>query len=92
MAQTPDTNQAPADPFGPNDIPASSSDHYNTLYIVANLKRNELRTKLIGIGIAAALVAGVVAWAAMREAPPPPKLSTVTAAPSEPAPGAKAGH
>ena len=92
MVQTPDANQSPADPFGPNDAPASKGDHYDTVYIVANLKRNELRTKLIGVGIAVVLVAGVLLWAATREAPPPPKLSTVTAEPSAPAPAAKTGR
>lgn len=49
-----------ADPFGPEETKKKAESHYNTQYLVTNLKQNELRTKLIWLGVALAVVIGII--------------------------------
>jgi hypothetical protein len=104
MAKVPDLEpDSPQDPFaGVAQQRQSSGDHYNTQYIVANMKRDQTKSRLMVVAGVIAVAGAIMMFLIFRPAAPEPKLhSTGTEAaavddgkgakaePPKPAEGAK---
>ncbi len=60
MARLPSIDDSQPDPFGPDAAPGTSPERYNTRYIIANLKKEERRTRLIVVGVILVMAAVLV--------------------------------
>jgi hypothetical protein len=77
MSQTPEQ-----DPFGGADK-APQREHYNTQYIVSHMKKDEMKTRLIFVLVAVALVGAIAMFVIFKPPaePPRPVSTEATAAP-----------
>ncbi len=62
MARLPNVDESQPDPFGPDAAPGGTPERYNTRYIIANLKKEERRTRLIVVGIIVAVAVAIVVF------------------------------
>ncbi len=78
--------QPPAaeDPFGKEEPSEKKDERYNTRYLVANLKRDDLRGKLIVLGLLLGATIVLIVLLSTQSAPvkpPPVEAPAATASP-----------
>jgi len=79
MARVPDLEPESQDPFaGVDKQRPSGGDHYDTQYIVANMKKGEVKSRLMVIAGVIAVVGGIALFLIFRPAAPEPRVHTST--------------
>jgi hypothetical protein len=80
MARVPDLEPDSNDPFaGVDQQRPSSGDHYNTQYIVASMKKGEVKSRLMVIAGVIAVVGGIALFLIFRPATPEPRVHSTGA-------------
>lgn len=79
MARVPDLEPESQDPFaGVDKQRPAGGEHYDTQYIVANMKKGEVKSRLMVLAGVIAVIGGIALFLIFRPAAPEPKVHTST--------------